>query len=219
VTPMTAVRPVPSVAVAVLASDALTSEGTIAYLRSCRGVTPVPESEVARADVVLVMTATVSEETLALIERAADDAGDHEVRFVLVGDGIREPQLLRAVTCGLVSVLPRKDATFGRIVTAITDAAEGCGEMPGYAIGWLAARLRSVQEQVLAPIGLTTTGLQAREIDVVRLLADGLDTAEIAAELNYSERTVKNIIHGMLSRLNLRNRSHAVAYAMRSGML
>jgi DNA-binding NarL/FixJ family response regulator len=44
-----------------------------------------------------------------------------------------------------------------------------------------------------------------------------LGTPEIAVELCYSERTVKNIIHGVLTRLRLRNRTQAVAYAVRSG--
>jgi DNA-binding CsgD family transcriptional regulator len=50
-------------------------------------------------------------------------------------------------------------------------------------------------------------------------VADGLDTAEIAGSLAYSERTIKNIIHDVTARLNLRNRSHAVAYAVRQGLI
>jgi DNA-binding CsgD family transcriptional regulator len=46
-----------------------------------------------------------------------------------------------------------------------------------------------------------------------------LPTNEIAAKLNYSERTIKTIIHTMMTRLGLRNRPHAVAYAMRVGAL
>ena len=43
--------------------------------------------------------------------------------------------------------------------------------------------------------------------------------AEIAAALCYSERTIKNIIHDVINRLQLRNRSHAVAYAVRNGLI
>jgi DNA-binding NarL/FixJ family response regulator len=50
-------------------------------------------------------------------------------------------------------------------------------------------------------------------------MAEGLGTAEIARRLNYSERTIKSIIHNMLNRMNLRNRSHAVAFALRNGLL
>jgi len=54
---------------------------------------------------------------------------------------------------------------------------------------------------------------------VLRLVSDGHDTSEIATTLCYSERTVKNVLHDVTTRLNLRNRSHAVAYAMREGLI
>jgi DNA-binding NarL/FixJ family response regulator len=72
---------------------------------------------------------------------------------------------------------------------------------------------------VLAPRGLTFSGLTERELSVLRLLADGHDTAEVGRQLFYSERTVKNIVHDVTSRLDLRNRTHAVAYALRQGLI
>jgi DNA-binding CsgD family transcriptional regulator len=50
-------------------------------------------------------------------------------------------------------------------------------------------------------------------------VADGLDTDEIAASLSYSSRTVKNILHSVTTRFCLKNRSHAVAYALREGLI
>ena len=76
-----------------------------------------------------------------------------------------------------------------------------------------------LQRQVLAPRGLTFSGLTERETSVLRLLAQGCDTAEVGRRLFYSERTVKNIIHDVTSRLELRNRAHAVAYAIREGLI
>jgi DNA-binding NarL/FixJ family response regulator len=61
--------------------------------------------------------------------------------------------------------------------------------------------------------------LTTRETEILRLMADGLATAKIARTLSCSERTVKNIFHGVTSRLNLRNRPHAVAYALRKGLI
>ena len=54
---------------------------------------------------------------------------------------------------------------------------------------------------------------------MLRLLAEGRDTREIADELAYSERTIKNVIRDITRRLGLRNRSHAVAYALRQGLI
>ena len=45
------------------------------------------------------------------------------------------------------------------------------------------------------------------------------DTSEIASRMCYSERTVKNVLHDLTSRLQLKNRTHAVAYAVREGLI
>jgi DNA-binding NarL/FixJ family response regulator len=76
-----------------------------------------------------------------------------------------------------------------------------------------------LQRDVLAPRGLGPSGLSDREVRVLRLLADGYDTSHIASEMAYSERTIKNIIRDVTTRLNLRNRSHAVAYAVKAGLV
>jgi DNA-binding NarL/FixJ family response regulator len=119
----------------------------------------------------------------------------------------------------MISVIPRREADFDRIVTAVLDVRDGRLELPTAAVGWLAQRLRLIQHDILEPHGLTSSGLERREVDVLRLLAEGLGTPEIATKLCYSERTVKNIIHGVLTRLQLRNRTQAVAYAVRTGAL
>jgi DNA-binding NarL/FixJ family response regulator len=58
-----------------------------------------------------------------------------------------------------------------------------------------------------------------RELRVLRLLADGYRTSEIALELAYSERTIKHSISALTSRLQLRNRTQAVAIAVREGLI
>ena len=85
----------------------------------------------------------------------------------------------------------------------------------------LGALLQQVTElqQLALTVGFTPSSLGDRERDVLRLVADGFNTAEIALRLSYSERTVKNILYNVLSRLRVRNRSHAVAAAIRSGMI
>ncbi|WP_194918311.1 helix-turn-helix transcriptional regulator [Catenulispora rubra] len=206
------------ISVAVLAGDPVTGQGAVAYLASCPGMKVLAADRQEEADVVLILVSWVTEETLEWMQQVADRAR-HGARFVLVGDGVREQHLLRAVTCGLVSVIPRQEADFERIVHAIRAVCDDRLEMPDVALGWLVRQVRAIQRDVLEPMGVTTAGLQDREADVLRLLAEGLGTAEIAVKLCYSERTVKNIIHGVLTRWQLRNRAHAVAFAMRHGAI
>jgi DNA-binding NarL/FixJ family response regulator len=216
VTVITVTKPV---TVAVLSNDPLTGQGVSAYLGTYSGVTSLPPEHLGSADVVLVLAGQVTADTLSLIQRAAAQAPGRELPFVLVCDDIRESQLLRALNFGMVSVLLREDTDFDRIVGALQTARDGGADIPSDARGWLESRIRIIQRDVLDPRGLTTAGLFTREVDVLRLLADGLDTLEIAERLNYSERTVRNIIHGVLTRLKLRNRVHAVAYALRNGVI
>ncbi|MEU1607930.1 helix-turn-helix transcriptional regulator [Micromonospora matsumotoense] len=73
--------------------------------------------------------------------------------------------------------------------------------------------------RALAPRGIDVNGLSVRESEILRLVADGMDTREVATRLSYSERTVKKVLHDITSRFQLRNRTHAVAYAVREGLI
>ena len=66
---------------------------------------------------------------------------------------------------------------------------------------------------------ISDRGLTKREVTVLRMLADGEATSGIAQELNYSERTVKNIVRSVLEKLQCRTRAHAVALATRQGVI
>ena len=61
--------------------------------------------------------------------------------------------------------------------------------------------------------------LTARERRVLSLIAEGRQTREVARELSYSERTVKNVLHDAATKLHARSRSQAVASAVRSGLI
>lgn len=149
--------------------------------------------------------------------RAATQRGCR--RIVLIGSTIDDDALMTAVELGVSGVLRRTEATADRIVHLVQAAAAGDGSLPPDLLGRLLGQVSRMQRQVLAPRGLSHTGLSDRETQVLRLVADGKDTQEIARELSYSERTVKNVLHDVTSRLQLKNRSHAVAYALREGLI
>ncbi|BEP13961.1 hypothetical protein acdb102_22720 [Acidothermaceae bacterium B102] len=69
-------------------------------------------------------------------------------------------------------------------------------------------------------VSLAAAGaLNPRERQVLQMLAEGEETRSIALGLNYSERTVKNVVHDVLTKLNCRTRAQAVGMAMRAGIL
>ena len=67
----------------------------------------------------------------------------------------------------------------------------------------------------LAPV---RTELSDRELQVLKLLAGGMDNAEIAKELVISPKTVKNHISNILAKLQIENRIQAAVYAVRAGL-
>ncbi|MEV0055576.1 helix-turn-helix transcriptional regulator, partial [Saccharopolyspora shandongensis] len=86
-------------------------------------------------------------------------------------------------------------------------------------LGELLRQVENLNHEVLEPRGLNSAGFTSREIGVLRLLAEGWDSEEIGKKLCYSERTVKNVIHAMTSRLKLRNRPQLVAHCVRTGVI
>lgn len=61
--------------------------------------------------------------------------------------------------------------------------------------------------------------LTEREADILRLLADGLSNAEIAAQVWLSQETVKTHVKSILSKLGVRDRTQAVVWAYRTGFI
>ncbi len=172
-----------------------------------------------RISVAIASAAPLSRAGLAAHLRGpAGIAVGHERRVLLVAK-VDDAGLLSAVEAGVSGVVRRSQATAGHLGTAIRAAAVGEGTLPPDLLGRLLSQVGRLQRQVLHPRGLTFAGLTEREIAVLRLLAEGHDTAEVGRRLFFSERTVKNVIHDVTSRLDLHNRTHAVAYAIRQGLI
>ena len=189
--------------------------GLTGYLGSRPEITLVEADERTSADVAVVAVGRLTDEVTEGLRLLAAQA---RVPVVLVLDEIGEPDVLTAVECRVVAILPRGAATGDRVLRSVVAAASGGGVMPPNLVAELMDHVRRRQRQLVAPASQRGK-LTSREVDVLRLMADGLDTAEIATTLSYSERTIKNVVYGITTRLNLRNRPHAVAYALRKGVI
>ena len=88
---------------------------------------------------------------------------------------------------------------------------QGAGVLPSELLSGLLVAVRAGDTR--------TSQLTNREEQVLRLIADGHATREVAEELCYSERTVKNVLHDVVTKLGARTRSHAVAHAVRAGLI
>ena len=201
--------------VVVHSRDPISSAGVATQLRHRPEVLLVGD-DLTTAQVAVVVTDEIDEDTTRTLRALRRGSCP---RVVVVATRLDDAALLAAVEIGVQGLLRRAEASPERLVAAVQAAAAGDGTVPPDLLGRLLAQVGRLQREVLAPRGLAFSGLTDRETNVLRLVADGYDTAEIAGRLAWSERTVKNVIHDITTRLQLRNRSHAVAYAVRAGLI
>ena len=174
------------------------------------------QSELDRAEVAVVVTETVDAAALRVLRAIQRGAAP---RTVLIAGTLDETGVVAAAEAGVSALVRRAEATPERLTAVILKVRDGEAEMPADLLARLLGQVGKLQRQILAPRGLRFSGLTEREIEVLRLVADGLDTGEIARRLSFSERTIKSVLHDVTTRLQLRNRAHAVAYAVREGLI
>lgn len=202
-------------------TDAITRGGVAAALRG--------RTEIHLVDADAAGSGELGGHTIALVvvERL-DEAAQQVFRslqcrgfagVVLVTGDLEDSALLDVVGLGVSAVIRRTDATPDALVRLIRATAAGEGMLPPELLGRLLNRMSRLQQNVLKPRGWNLAGMSARETEVLKLVADGLETKEIAERLCYSPRTVKSILHDITNRFQLRNRTHAVAFALREGLI
>lgn len=138
---------------------------------------------------------------------------------VLIVADLDERQLLRVLDHGVAAIVLRHQVTQQRLVDAVRAAARNDADLPRDAVGHLVNAILRLSHETPGPDAAVAAPPSDRELEVLRFLADGLETREVADRLAVSERTVKNVLHGVTARYRLRNRTHAVAHALREGYL
>lgn len=125
-----------------------------------------------------------------------------------------EDAVLAALQAGAAGVLRKETLTTEALASAVRAAASGTGVVTSELLHELL--------DGLAPDGYEkppAARLTDREQQVLSLIANGHPTREVAQQLCYSERTVKNVLHDVVTKLNARSRSQAVAHAVREGLI
>jgi DNA-binding NarL/FixJ family response regulator len=203
-----------AVAVYVLGGDPISRLGLAAQLAAMPALRVVDEP---KPSAIAVLLADELDEEAARTIRRVLRAGCGQVAAIVTN--LDDGGVLRAIEAGACTILRRSEAAADQLAAALVAAVEGGGSLPPDLLGSLLNQVGALQRNVLQPRGLLLNGFTEREIEVLRLVADGFDTHEIATKLSYSERTVKSVLHDVVSRYNLRNRCHAVAYACRAGVI
>ena len=122
-----------------------------------------------------------------------------------------DDSVLSALRAGARGFLT-KDADAESIGRALEAAANG------QSIVDADVQRRLIEGATTKPVAVADSGLTPRELEVLRLIAEGLSNTEIARHLVVSEATVKTHINHLFAKANLRDRAQAVAYAYRLGL-
>jgi DNA-binding NarL/FixJ family response regulator len=196
--------------------DPILQMGVSGQLRGRPEVEVVDGTSFDAAKVAIVVCDTVDEDTARSVRAIVRNG---EIRVVLVVGQLDDNSLIAGIEAGACGFMRRGEAVPEKLAAAVLSAAAGDGTVPPDLLGRLLTHVSNVQAQVLSPRGMTLSGMSEREIQVLRLVSEGLETTEIAERLCYSERTVKGVIHEITTRLRLKNRAQAVAYAVRQGLI
>jgi DNA-binding NarL/FixJ family response regulator len=148
-----------------------------------------------------------SADVVVVVESGEEPAGAMPP-IVLISAEVDASQLRRAWRAGFRAVLPQ-DCSSTELIAAIEAAAAGL----------IAFRAQDIEA---FPVELKATGpvtLSPREIEVLRLVADGLGNKEISFRLGISEHTVKFHVNSILTRMNAATRAEAVAIGIRQGLI
>jgi DNA-binding NarL/FixJ family response regulator len=137
-------------------------------------------------------------------------------RVIVLSISEDDSDVLDAVVAGACGYL-LKDASIQDVVAGIQAAAVGSSLISPTIASKVLQRVRATTEDVGMAEAIRAE-LSDRELEVLRLVANGKDNAEIAAVLVISPKTVKNHISNILMKLQIHNRIEAAVYAVRSGL-
>lgn len=126
-----------------------------------------------------------------------------------------DEHILPAIRAGALSYL-LKDIPPDELVEAVCKAARGEATLSSPVATLL---MQALQGGAAASALPEVSPLSTRELDVLRLIAEGISNAQIAEKLFVSEMTVKSHVSNILSKLHLADRTQAAVYAWKQGIM
>jgi DNA-binding NarL/FixJ family response regulator len=138
-------------------------------------------------------------------------------RVVMLTISDQDNDVIDAILAGACGYL-LKDSSIQELIAGIRAASRGESLISPTIASKVLQRLRASNTQPEIENTIRAE-LSEREIEVLKLIANGKDNAMIAAELHISPKTVKNHISNILMKLQIDNRIQAAVYAVRSGIV
>jgi len=137
-------------------------------------------------------------------------------RVIVLTISDQDSDVMDAIVAGACGYL-LKDSSIENVVAGIRSAAVGSSLISPTIASKVLQRVRATTADTDMADAIRAE-LSDRELEVLKLIANGKDNAQIAAELVISPKTVKNHISNILMKLQIQNRIQAAVYAVRSGI-
>jgi DNA-binding NarL/FixJ family response regulator len=137
-------------------------------------------------------------------------------RVIVLTISDHDADVMDAIVAGACGYL-LKDSSIENVVSGIQSAAVGASLVSPAIATKVLQRVRATTADTDMADAIRAE-LSDRELQVLKLIANGKDNAQIAAELVISPKTVKNHISNILMKLQIHNRIQAAVYAVRSGI-
>lgn len=192
--------------------DLLIEQGIAVVGEAADGADGVRMAMHTRPDVVVVDADMPVLGGVEATRRLRRDLPDTQVLMLAVNDD--DDLAFDAIVAGAIGFLP-KDTGIEEVAAGVRAAASGDSHISPRVAGGLVRRLREARRAAVDG----ETALSSRELDVLRLISEGRDNAEIAAALVISVGTVKSHVASVLRKLRLANRTQAAVYAARRGLV
>ncbi len=174
------------------------------------GVEAVSKAHTLKPDVILLDMMMPRKDGLGAIEEIMKDQPN--ARILVLTSFAEDDKVFPAIKAGALGYL-LKDSSPQELLQAIRNVHQGEASLhPAIA--------RKLMRELNQPTSLppTTDPLTEREVDVLRLVAQGLSNDDIAEKLVVSERTVRTHVSHILDKLHLANRTQMALYAIREGI-
>ena len=139
-------------------------------------------------------------------------------RIVMLTVSDEEDDLYEAIKAGATGYL-LKEISIEEVASAIRAVVSGQSLITPSMASKLLTEFSSLSKKAEARSAVPGPTLTARELEVLKLVAQGMSNKEIAVELFISENTVKNHVRNILEKLHLHSRMEAVMYAVREKIL
>jgi DNA-binding NarL/FixJ family response regulator len=184
---------------------------------ACDGAEAVRICRELRPDVVLMDVRMPGMDGIEATRQLAG-SGEHGPRILILTTFDLDEYVYDALRAGASGFL-LKDVTGERLFDAVRVIAAGDALLAPAVTRRLISQFARLQPKPDAPSTAALAALTPREMQVLRLVAEGLSNPEIAARLVVTEETVKTHVSRVLSKLGLRDRTQAVVTAYESGLV